>query len=393
MDNIMILIAISSQRNYPILLAIASYMEKLFIVKIAIFCCISAHSMEFITYRGSIIAHAGMQAASGIENFDNFTPGTCNDVLGAGPHEFVVTQSGDHGPGSLRAALQNAGSIGGGRVSFAKNMAGATIVLARPLRPPSRVTIDGGCRRITLSGPPNLNLIVLRDVVNVSIRQIRFEKPPYTEKAKEARDAISIIGMIDNVFIEMNRFSSCGDGCIDATRLIGPGQLVIQRNLFQNHNKAILIATCFNPSECASDRARTEEGIFLVKLDSNVFAGTGQRHPKAIGLVRVEARRNLILYRRFTYSDGSLSASYGMSAAEGAILILDQNAFAYLGPELPTVSQFAARSEGNPAGQLAGEDNIVLRGETAPGSRRATQQEFERAASCIVARLGQPGIC
>jgi pectate lyase len=339
--------------------------------------------------------------------FETFASGTCTDADAEieGPDgrtlpRFVVTSEGDDGgPDALRTAIEVAAERGGGQILFDRILTGATITLKKALRPGSGTVVDGGCRNITLTADQEDALIIVRDARDITIRGLRIKRMPSPYDANIDGDAITAFGALDRIVIENNRFAWCGDGCVDVTRMTGAGTVTIRRNLFQRHNKVMLIASCFASD---SDGCPVNPGgaRFKVEVLGNVFFGTAQRHPKAYGPVFVHAAGNLVIYRSLPYSDGRSSAAYGMQASHGAEIFAEANAFAYAGE--PNEGAFAVR------GEAAEQATLRSRANWMPGSealvttaaaqakpsydagKLAAMPTFAAAARCIVERLSRP---
>ena len=235
--------------------------------------------------------------------------------------------------GSLRSAVEEAARRGGAVIKFsAEAMGQPQITLKAPLFVPSNTTIDGECQGITLQALPEVMLLAIRNVGDVTIRGLTLRKLSYDPESKQARDVITVAGTFSGIWIDGNRFSRCGDGCIDIVRF-DSGKITISHNLFSDHNKTMLLynAPCTpssKPVACShrsfSDGRPSEPKAF-VTLFNNVFWGTAQRNPKIGADVYVHAVNNLVFYRRYPYPSGRYGAGYGMAAIEGAQLFATDN--------------------------------------------------------------------
>ncbi len=280
-------------------------------------------------------------------------------------------------PGSLRAAVQNAKRARGGVIRFdLKSMGEARITLVNSLAIPSDTIIDGECRGVTIEGQPEVNLMAIHNVRNVTVRGLSFRKLNYDPESKSARDAISISGAFEGIWIDRNRFSRCGDGCIDVVR-ISSGQLTISHNLFFDHNKTMLLGNLpctegASSAPCSPQNATTTRPSpikLALTLFNNVFYGVGQRNPKLVGGVFVHAVNNIVLFRPYPYSGNRSGASYGIFALEQGQVDASDNLFLALdrrgaradaiGASIPSTGRSAPVA----SGFVRATRNLALRGE------------------------------
>ena len=287
--------------------------------------------------------------------------------------------------GSLRSAVEEADRLGGAVIKFsARTLEQSPITLKAPLFIPSNTMIDGECQNITLQAPPEVMLIAIRNVRDVTIRGLSLRKTSYDPESKSARDVITVAGKFSGIWIDGNRFSRCGDGCIDIVRF-EHGRITISHNLFSDHNKTMLFynAPCTPSSKvvACSQRSfnddRPAEPKAFVTLFNNVFWGTAQRNPKIGADVYVHAVNNLILYRRYPYSNGRRGTAYGIAAMEGAQLFATDNVVVDLN-ERPRGSVGIGGSEADPDesepgrwGYIRQERNVV------PGAERLQSRKAE----------------
>lgn len=85
---------------------------------------------------------------------------------------ITVTNPNNHGPGSLRQAINDA--VPGDTISFAPNLRGRTIVLRSPLTINKLLTIDGAglAKPITLSGNQQTRLLTVFRKANLTLRHL-----------------------------------------------------------------------------------------------------------------------------------------------------------------------------------------------------------------------------
>ena len=238
-------------------------------------------------------------------------------------------------PGTLRWAVAQSRHAGGGQIRFDPTLSGATIILAAPLSLASDTDLDGGCLGIKLTAEPEIQLLRIRDARNVTVRHLTFEKTSYDPESKTARDAITVSGRFSGIWIDSNRFSRCGDGCVDITR-VADGRATVSRNLFHDHNKTMLLGnvpcaageTGEDTVPCSTRQATdtVPPRIRLrLTLKENLFWRASQRNPKAIGGTFVHAIDNLVAFKASTYHGGRKGAAYGMLATDGGQLLAERN--------------------------------------------------------------------
>jgi hypothetical protein len=360
-----------------------------------------------------------------VEELITGPPLSCNDAIALGADqtmprgslELTVNVMDDgpaaaRQPGTLRWALAKADQAGGAWIGFdPHSMRNSVLHITNTLSLPSNTTIDAGCTSVTLESASDTTLLAIRNVSNASVRGISFRKTDYDPDSETARDIITVSGSFREISIEGNRFSRCGDGCIDVVR-IQEGHLIISRNLFFGTNKTMLIGNipCANttsktpctrpPSPLYQEvgQVRGEIGVF-----GNVFWKTSQRHPKVIGGAFVHAEKNLIAFRRSHYRAGTLGAGYGMLATDGGILHASGNIIVDLDLRLSPSTGISGRtaadlSSGN-GGFVRARGNFLL-GSTTVAERfpeqvpepiepgpDALSSGWEAAAACILLRV------
>jgi len=265
---------------------------------------------------------------------------------GLGGKILVVTNLQDYDPneknsyinGSLRAILDIARSINEPSwIIFDKDLDGGIISLAAPLRPPSNITLDGGCSSVTILSPDHIGQLYIFDVQNVIVSNITFRMFP-GEKNKSGQSCIRVNGNIDAIAIVHNEISNCGDGAIDVT--ISPnksistkGRLTIAYNLIFNHDKVMLFGTfsCkIRPDKCTEvdtlDNQLRSPYLYLT-LYGNLFYRTGQRHPRVFGRVMLHAINNIIIFEKRPQRNGGLGSTYGIFVSNGARALIENNVF------------------------------------------------------------------
>jgi pectate lyase len=256
---------------------------------------------------------------------------------GLGRHVIYVTNTKDSGyrqptiAGSLRDATVQAERLGGAWISFASSLGSSPVIhLERSLRPPSNVTIDGGCSGVTITTPVD-GVVVLRAVSNVVLTRLVI----HGGVSGEAVGDCVGVGESDRIWIAFNRISACGDGLIDVTKAIASGRatrITVAYNILADHDKTMLVGTldCQHqivPAPCPAfaDRPFLWSAGVQLTLHDNLFLRTGQRNPKLSGLAYGHMYRNVLLLQPMARSNGRVGALYGAYASNGARLMADDN--------------------------------------------------------------------
>jgi pectate lyase len=245
---------------------------------------------------------------------------------------YMVTSLGDLGPdgravpGSLRAAVEQASKTDGGWIEFSQSLpAKPQITLAKRLTLTSNTTVDGACTGAEILTTKDREVFLVSAIHNVVIAGLSMRKIPAPNAT--VRDCISITDGADAVWVAYNRFNNCGDGTVDVTQPTmadHPSRVTIANNIFENHNKVILIATldcghpgpppwCKNPALLRWNWALGNQ----VTLEHNLFLGTIQRHPRVSGLSYVHSLGNVVLYQNY----GAFVAGGGWLLSQGDLYI------------------------------------------------------------------------
>lgn len=245
---------------------------------------------------------------------------------GMGRTLFLVTRTDDvklNAPrGSLRDALTRANAAGGGWIAFGPALQGKTIRLAAPLRLASNITVDGSCARPLVTGALKGSLFYLAGSRNVVMTRMSLQHAD----AGTQGDCITVSHGADRVWLAYMQLRQCHDGLIDVTRdgNSGPMRVTISNNRFLDHDKVMLIVG--NPvtgPSCGLSRQPVQVTVFR-----NLFRGTGQRHPRASGDVRVDLKQNLIAFAPRHRANGTTGAAYGTLATDGAQVFIDDTEYA-----------------------------------------------------------------
>lgn len=275
-------------------------------------------SAEGVTVRGGKVTGAGFFGAMAGFAADAGTTG------GLGRQRLLVTRAEDPAggarPGTLRAAVEQAGKTGGGWIAFAPALRGAAITLSAPLRVGSNVTIDGGCAQPRITGTARGSLIYLRGSRNVVITRLSMEHAsPGTQG-----DCITVSHGADRVWLAFLRLRKCRDGLIDVTRdgVAGPMRVTLSNNRFLDHDKAILAVGGPVARDCTLSASPVRLTIYR-----NVFLRTGQRHPRVSGDVFVDLSQNVISFAPRKRADGRDGGSYGTLASNGARVLVDETVY------------------------------------------------------------------
>lgn len=276
--------------------------------------------------------------------------GAAGTTGGRGGRLLTVTTLDDYGsqepaiPGSLRNHLDIAqrNKEPAWIVFDRKLPAPARLVLKRTLRVPSNVTIDGSCADITLEAPYQSKTIlayISDGIQNVIISHLAMRKTEYVpESYPEAASAIVVNGRFDRVAIIHNDLSECGHSCIDITvspnwPLPEQSRISVLYNFIHDNDKVMLFGTYNCPqidglntcSDHDSEMNRQTRPSMYLTVEGNVFARTGQRHPRVFGRVAAHVFNNLVAFKPLAYADGRLAASYGIFVSNGARALIESN--------------------------------------------------------------------
>lgn len=203
-----------------------------------------------------------------------------------------VTNLNDEGPGSLRAAAEQA------RARVIKFRVSGEIVLSRPLMVGPDKTIDGAGRKVTIK-----NRGFVLEQSNVIIRHLTFSDIGVVTEVDNPEDAILISGA-QNVWIDHNTMLRAGDKLIGIPK---GDAITISWNHFLDQGQVIQIGTTSTAQESAYTR---------VTIHHNDFDGGYDRSPQA-SYGKVHAYNNYV--RDWRYK--------GMSALRGAELLSENNVF------------------------------------------------------------------
>lgn len=249
-------------------------------------------------------------------------------------------------PGSLRFHLERAAADRmPAWIVFDRTLGPkARIELRNTLRIPSNVTIDGSCADITLEAPASSRTILAfigSGVSNVIIARMAMHKTDDgAEENPNVDSCIRINGEVDRIAVLHNDLWDCGDGCIDIT--VSPrhpvpmlARMTVAFNEFRDHDKVMLFGTfdcASNGNASACDDAylatrRSKPPSLRLTLQGNLFARTGQRHPRAFGDVSAHIFNNVIAFQPREHKDGRLGDSYGIFVSNGAKALVEDNFF------------------------------------------------------------------
>jgi pectate lyase len=224
-------------------------------------------------------------------------------------------------------------------VVFDPKLRNGTIRLSSELKLPNNITVDGTCSNITLTSDAHNNLFAIRATKNIIITGFKLTKNKYDDLDRRTRDAISVIGAGDQVWIHRNLFKRCGDGCVDVASKTRPGRdvrVTISNNIFSNHNKVMLVGSLVCSYNRSLPGCQTKDRSALgdlavpkifVTVKGNLFYHTSQRHPKVYSHGFAEVSNNVFLFDITKYKDGRVSAVYGTGADRGGSAVVSENVF------------------------------------------------------------------
>jgi len=272
---------------------------------------------------GVTLSGKRVTAATLYDNMIGFAQAAGTD---GGLHRQLFTVSRAHDlpgqsqPGTLRWAVAQARSAGGGWIAFAPALHGTTIRLRSPLRLASNITIDGGCAMPRLVGVGRGSILYLRGSHNVVITRLRFEHAGGGEDG----DCITVSHGADRIWLAYLRLRQCRDGLIDVTRdgVQGPMRVTISNNRFSDHDKAMLVVGAPLAPPC-----RALHRPIQLTVARNIFYHTGQRHPRASGDAFVHLHDNVIAFRPQRRANGAQGGAYGTLAAQGAHILVERTLY------------------------------------------------------------------
>jgi pectate lyase len=239
---------------------------------------------------------------------------------------------------------------------------GAHIEVKRTLRIPSNVTIDGSCADITLEASNNSKTIlayVASGVSNVIIARMAMRKTGYIPAANpDVESAIRVNGDFDRIAVLHNDLWECGDGCIDIT--VSPNapvptlaRITVAFNYLRDHDTVMGFGTYCRPDgddhrcgEAYLDKRRVTLPGLKLTLEGNLFARTGQRHPRVSGRVSAHIFNNIVAFRPLQHADGRFGAAYGIFVSNGARALVEANLFLPLVPLRPALAVWTVKSPG-----------------------------------------------
>lgn len=267
--------------------------------------------------------------------------GYAADVTGgAGGKLYVVHSAANDGAGSLRRILEHIGYSGQpGWVIFDVGLSGQTIRLRAELRLPNNLTLDGRCSGVRITAPARENILAVRNTHNIIITGLSLFRSQYRELSRRNRDAIFITGSAGPVWIHRNKFSHCGDGCVDVAMMRPPQRPVrvtISNNTFRHHNKVMLagVLTCnrnLQQAACRTHLHAETDGLarplIFLTVANNTFLGTSQRHPKVYSQGHAHVFGNTFALGATEYEDGRRSAVYGVGVDKGGTALVENNTF------------------------------------------------------------------
>ena len=269
--------------------------------------------------------------------------GFAENVTGGKSGTLRVVKTLRDAPGlksSLRGIIDNARKSGKPVwVVFAPKIRNGTIRLNGELKLPDNITIDGTCSNITITSDVHNNLFAIRAAKNIIITGLKLTKEKYDDLDRRTRDAISVIGAGDRVWIHRNLFRRCGDGCVDVASKTKPGRdvrVTVSNNVFAYHNKVMLVGSlvCSYNKSAPGCKAKDRGGLgdlavpkIFVTLKGNLFYHTSQRHPKVYSHGYAEVFNNVFLFDVTKYRNGRFSAVYGTGADRGGSASVAENVF------------------------------------------------------------------
>ncbi|MGB6243198.1 MAG: polysaccharide lyase family 1 protein [Castellaniella sp.] len=182
---------------------------------------------------------------------------------GLGGEFIVVTSDRDAGPGTLRAALQQARK-GRAWIRFASDM---TIVLDSQLRVPSNTTIDGRGKRVTLIDD-GLGVYGSRNVILTHLT--------IDGRLSRLTQAVNVANDSRDVWVDHMDLSRMSDRLLNVKN--GSTDVTISWTKFHHSNKVMLLN---NITSKNLFRNYARDSIARVTLHHNYFYNTVQRNPRA----------------------------------------------------------------------------------------------------------------
>lgn len=182
---------------------------------------------------------------------------------GLGGKFIQVTSDRDAGPGTLRAALEQA-RTGRTWIRFASDM---TIVLESQLRVPSNTTIDGRGKRVVLIDD-GLGVYGSRNVILTHLT--------IDGRLNRLTQAVNVANDSRNVWVDHMDLSRMSDRLLNVKN--GSTDVTISWTKFHNSNKVMLLNN-ITSKNLFHHYAR--DSIARVTLHHNYFFNTVQRNPRA----------------------------------------------------------------------------------------------------------------
>lgn len=316
---------------------------------------LEACTLEQLQRDGSLTLRDGAITGSRLIDSIGGYAGSAKTTGGLAGRLVIVTSNQDYDPeierpipGSLRSAIDTVTRSGlPAWIMFAAGQK-LHIQLRTTLRVPSNVTIDGSCADVSLTAPSSSRTILLyvaSGTTNVIITRLSLSKTDYAPELSPNNDsALRLNGNVDRIAVLYNDLFECGDGCLDITvsphrALPQRSRITVSRNFFHDHDKVMLFGTfdCSGKDgeDCDAayyDANRHMPPALYLTLDRNLFLRTGQRHPRAWGRVSGHIVNNVVAFKPFPRSSGTLGAAYGIFSADTARILAEQNVFVPLPP-------------------------------------------------------------
>lgn len=227
--------------------------------------------------------------------------------------------------GSLRWAIQQANTNGGGRVLF-EPTGKFDIYLNTQLIIFDNITIDAPGRNVNIWAAADVTRFKVTGK-NVVIRRLQFGATT-DAKTDTLRDSLWIEpSLSDKIWVNECSFHSSGDGCIDITtvsELTLNCRITVSNCYFNNHDKGSLIGSlaCYQvggqPTWCPTALSSQTVRLF-VTMQKNFWNSVGQRQPKVISQAFVDSINNVHNMEPYVRQDGTVGACYGLLTATGGL--------------------------------------------------------------------------
>jgi len=185
-----------------------------------------------------------------------------NATGGLGGRFVEVTSDRDAGPGTLRAALENA--KGPTWIRFASDM---TIVLGSQLRVPSNITIDGRGKRVTLIDDG----LGVYGSKNVILTHLTIDG-----RSRRFTQAVNVANGSRHVWVSHLDLSRFADRLLNVKN--GSTDVTVSWTKFHDSNKVMLLNNITSPNLF---RHYERDSSARVTLHHNYFLNTVQRNPRA----------------------------------------------------------------------------------------------------------------